>query len=176
MRNGIHRRAAFNLSQIKRRPRRRGNFGINKSHRAAHQRVDRIHHPKIRPAMSARPADRHFQPSRSQRFRRDMIRPRPVQHNRRLQIRPVRIHQRAHPPQISFALFSHVGGKQNRAARLDFRRLHRPRNGHQRSQPRAIIRNPRPTQPLPFTGEPSRPCPPETPCPDAPPESQFLSH
>ena len=116
--NGIHGGATFDLTDVKRCARSGRDFRINEAHRTTDDRVDRIGHTEIRPTVAAGAGNERFEPPRSQRFRGDVVRAGTVENHDCLEFGAIGFDQGAHPAEIAFALFAHVGNKKNRALRF----------------------------------------------------------
>ena len=120
-----------------------GNARVDEAHGAANQRVDRIGHAEIGPAVAAGTGDDDFEAARSQRFGGDVVDAGAVENDDGFQAVTIGIDERAHAAEIAFAFFADVGDKQNGALRLDARFVNGARDGHQRRQAGTVVGNSR---------------------------------
>jgi hypothetical protein len=89
--------------------------------------------------MSAGPRDEYLEAAGGQRFGGNVIGSRPIENDHGAQFRPIGVNQRAHAAEISFALLSDIGGKEDCPARLDSGGLKGPRNSYQAGESRAVV-------------------------------------
>src|SRR5580765_1916011 len=121
VRNGIYGGAAIDLSEIEGGARRRGNLGIDETYGTANQRIYRIGHAEVRPAVPAGAVDNDFEAARGERDGRDVIGTGAVQNDHSLQAVMVGIDEGAHAAEVAFAFFPDVRNKKNGALRFDLR-------------------------------------------------------
>src|SRR5208283_32611 len=138
---GVDGSAAFNLAEIEGSARRGRNFRIDEPYRTANQRVDRIGHAEIGPAVAAGTGDDHFHTARGQGSGGHVVDAGTVQYNDGANLRAIRVNEGPHATEIAFTFLADVCGKQDSALRLDFRNVESARHGEHASQTGTVVGN-----------------------------------